>query len=473
MASTRSNTRTNSGRNATATATSASAGNSATATARGGTATATATASTFALRPSIKGKLDFSRKADLKCFEQGSKSVYDEYPMDAPAKESFLLALSLRAQDQEWMTPNKTGVLDINIGGAKYPLCEHYGSLTLRQVTLHVESWFSAQGRESQDDQMIVECLRASLSSEALLKVYQKREKFHVQDTSLGSTRASGVLMLKVVLDESSLTSNATVMKLKKELTVLPELMESLKFDIPKFNDAVLSVQKQLLQYGSDAPELFHQILPAYLSVPESKFKVYMEAKKSGHEDGSLTLDTASLMELARSRYCTQKDQDDWSPTGTGAAGSPEFMALEAKTKKATSEIKALQKKIAALQKGKGKETEKVKPTKVKKDPKFKKKTSWKFQAPRPGDEVNGEYVAEHNGKTFYWCSLATGAKPGTGCNMWTVHRPEDCKGLMGKKQGSGKPKKKSTKSKTDKALAAKTALMSIDSSSDDGYASE
>ena len=98
----------------------------------GGTATATVAATAppaFSLRPSIQGQLDFEKKGDRRVFERGAASVYDEYPMDALNKEGFLLALSLRAQDQDWSNATKTGVLDINVGGAKYNLCEHYGSL--------------------------------------------------------------------------------------------------------------------------------------------------------------------------------------------------------------------------------------------------------------------------------------------------------------------------------------------------------
>ena len=145
---------------------------------------------------------------------------------------------------------------------------------------------------------------------------------------------------------------------------------------------------------------------------------------------------------------------------------------MEQQDKDATTKIKELLKRITALQKKKGGNKDKA--NKAKKDQKFKKNRGWKFQAPRPGDEINGEFIAEHNGKRFHWCSLATGARPGTGCNMWTVHRPEDCKGLWPPTKKTGQPKNKSNKSKAERALAAKTAKMSIDDgSSSDGYATE
>ena len=164
--------------------------------------------------------------------------------------------------------------------------------------------------------------------------------------------------MLKVVLDESSLSLNATVMKLKKELTVLPELMASLNYDIPRFNDAVLSIEQQLTQYGSSAPELFHQVLPAYLSVPEEKFKTYVENKKSGHEDGTFTLTIQSLMDLARARYCTQQDQDDWNlAASVRSSGNPDFVALQARAEKTKKELDKVKKQLATFtdKPGKGK----------------------------------------------------------------------------------------------------------------------
>ena len=433
----------------------------------GGTATATVAATAppaFSLRPSIQGQLDFEKKGDRRVFERGAASVYDEYPMDAHHKEGFLLALSLRAQEQNWSTVAKTGVLDVEVGGTRYNLCEHYGSLTATQIKAYVASWFSSEGRESQDDQMIVECLRASLSKEALLKAYQHREKFTVQDNSLGSPRECGVLMLKVTLDESSLTSNATVMKLKKELNELPELIGTLKYDVPKFNDAVLSVQQQLTQYGSSAPELFHQVLPAYLAIPEPKFKVYMEGKKSAHEDGSLTLSVQSLMELARARYCTQRDQNDWSPEGVGKSGTPEFLALEARVKKAHGEVKRLRQQLTSAKKGKGKGKSPAKKGNPSKRSR-KSNSDWKYVKPHPGDKLaNGQFEQERDGKTFYWCSQKTGAPASRGCNMWTVHKPADCKGLSTSKKPGG------YKKKAVKKLEAKAAALTLSDSESSGY---
>ena len=391
--------------------------------------------------------------------------MYDEYPMDAHHKEGFLLALSLRAQEQNWSTAAKKGVLDIDVGGAKYNLCEHYGSLTTTQIKLYVATWFSSESRESQDDQMIVECLRASLSKEALLKVYQHLEKFKVEDNSLGSTRECGVLMLKVTLDESSLTSNATVMKLKKELNILPELIATLNFDIPKFNDAVLSVQQQLTQYGSSAPELFHQVLPAYLAVPEPKFKVYMEGKKSAHEDGTLTLSVQSLMELARARYCTQRDQDDWSPEGIGKSGTPEFLALEAKVRKAQGEVNRLKQQLTSTKKGRGKNPAKKGTT----SKQGRSNIDWKFVKPHPNDKLsNGQFQQERNGKQWYWCSQKTGAPKLRGCNMWTVHKPHECKGLSSTKKPGGY--KSAAKKKGTKTLEAKTTKVAESDDDSTGY---
>ena len=66
---------------------------------------------------------------------------------------------------------------------------------------------------------MLFEAVINSLSSDGKCKIYNRSEDFH----TLGED--SGILLIKTVLDESGLQTNATVMKEKAVLANLAELM--------------------------------------------------------------------------------------------------------------------------------------------------------------------------------------------------------------------------------------------------------
>ena len=65
--------------------------------------------------------------------------------------------------------------------------------------------------------------------------------------------------------------------------------------------------------------------------------------------------------------------------------------------------------------------------------------TKWKFEAPKAG----GEVTMIRGKKTFHWCSIATGVPTGHGCDMWTVHKPHECKGFTRRADGAAKSGRK------------------------------
>ena len=69
-----------------------------------------------------------------------------------------------------------------------------------------------------------------SLSSEGIAKSYARQTDYHVNGAE------SGLLLVKVILEESGLRTNATVAKYKREIQSLPKLMVALRHHMDKFN---------------------------------------------------------------------------------------------------------------------------------------------------------------------------------------------------------------------------------------------
>ena len=77
----------------------------------------------------------------------------------------------------------------------------------------------------------------------------------------------------------------------------------------------------------------------------------------------------------------------------------------------------------------------------------------WQYLAPFP-NEGKTKKVKNAQGveKTYHWCTKATGAPSGNGCNKWVIHKPKECK-------GTSRPPPPNLKKAVDKRNAAIKAL--------------
>ena len=112
-----------------------------------------------------------------------------------------------RADEMGWTE----GILSItkNIGetneAVEYFL-SNYGTLTLKQVVASEKQYIDGESHFGQDTYMLHKCLMASLASEAKKKILIWSEQYTVGENKM----SSGVALLKIIIRESNLDTNAT-----------------------------------------------------------------------------------------------------------------------------------------------------------------------------------------------------------------------------------------------------------------------
>ena len=371
----------------------------------------------FQRRPIIDGVLDFTDKLHKAIYDEGCKAAYEDYAIDDQGRHAFTTALRFKAKSFGW-GGDETGILDVPTGETddngnpvtKY-LLEHDGEFTLEEVTTWVTSYISQENRASQDDAMLFSCILNSLSSEGKIRVYNRSKDFMVDNSE------SGTLLLKVVLEESGLQTNATVMKAKSDLANLSETMVKLGHNVSKFNDHVLAIMTTLTRNGSNAPDLVHQLFPAYLVCPDKEFTGYIKDKKNSFEEGQALKDT-DLMKFAHYKYKTLVDSDQWEAPDSQ---EEEIMALKCELKQVTSPLTTRNKR-------RRKEKDDIMVTgknQQKKKKKGKKIPEWITTPPPKG----GPYSKTVDGKVYHFCCKENGAPKGAGCNKWVRHKPSGCQG--------------------------------------------
>ena len=379
----------------------------------------------------IQGLLDYTRSEHVKIYKSGIKAV-SEHAFDCETEGLYQFLVRDRADEMGWTD----GILGITINGGEEgereeDFMDNYGTLTLEQVVESELQYIDDEGRLAQDTYMLYKCLMASLTDEAKRKVSIWSNQYRIGDDS----QVSGVALLKIIIRESHLDTNATTNQIRTKLSGLDTYITTIDSDIGRFNQYVKLLVQSLTARNQTTNNLLINLFKGYGAVSDEVFRAWLLRKQDDHEEGEeLTPD--KLMQAAKNKYDTMVEKGIWNaPTN-----EEKIVALEAKLE---STVKNLSKKVSAelgknKKRGGKQKSEEAKRKKggAKSDEPHPKK----WPAPKAGDKKEKQY----NGNMWHWCGKETGGK----CEMWRAHKAQDCKGLS---QASGEKRKQVTDSSTPK----------------------
>jgi hypothetical protein len=389
----------------------------------------------FALTPAIAipGVIDYSQREGQKLYGNATyKLDEDPYDCQADGLYQFLATLHLRAQEFGWNDPIN-GILQIpeDANDPNSPttyLIDNYGQVPLVTIREFETSYLQLGCRPAQDTIMLFKCLMNSISKEAKNKILIWRNQYSVNGYS------SGNLLLKIIIRESHLDTNATTSSIRTKLSRLDTYIVTIASDITKFNGYVRYLIDSLAARGETSNDLLTNLFKGYGAATDKVFVEYISRKLEKYEEGIDTTADA-LMEQANSKYKLMKEQGSWN-----APSEQEEKILALMT-----EVKNLKrfKKKEPSGKREAKPFDKSKSSNKKKAP---EKPSWLTVEPSKEDLTKPK---EWNGKTWHWCSPKTGGKC---AGNYRMHKPSDCEGkahqFAGKKEGE--PKRKASTPATD-----------------------
>ena len=410
----------------------------------------------FAFAPAlaIPGLLDYSKSEHVKIFRGAIKPV-SETPFDCEADglHQFLRDVHDRADEMGWTK----GILRIGAeenededDNARENLIDHYGSITLERIIETEEVNVVNQGREAQDTYMLYKCLMASLTADARKKVTIWSSQYRIGDGD--DTTCGGVALLKIIIRESHLDTNATTNQIRTKLSNLDAYILTIDSDIGRFNQYVKILIQSLTARNQTTSDLLINLFKGYGAVSDEVFRAWLLRKQDDHEEGE-ELTSDELMLAAKNKFDTMKEKGIWNaPTA-----EEKIIALEAKF---DSTVKSLNKKVSFERNKKGgsggkKHTDEggKKGGDSKKDNDHPKK----WPAPKSGDKKEASF----KGHTWYWCGKDTGGK----CEKWRAHKPKECKGIAesGKKRDGESSKKGDKKHLAKKLKVAKAYIARIE----------
>ena len=272
-------------------------------------------------------------------------------------------SLEERASEYAWNDPE--GILWVRPRPNTQPIniLRNYGSISLETIRDHELTYWNSGNRASQDDRMLYECIMNSLSTQGKSKIQVNSDEYQFGNPKV----PSGLCLLKVVVRESYLDSNATAGMIREQLSTLDLFMPSVSNDITRFNSHVKMLVNALHARGQRTLDLLTYLFTVYVVCNDQEFVKYIRDLQTDHEMGTITMSSRVLMAQAEKKYKILVTTKRWeAPT----AMDEKLIAMQAR-------LSSLQQKLDAKTKRKreskneGPKEKKVKTGKKNKKPEW------------------------------------------------------------------------------------------------------
>jgi hypothetical protein len=167
-----------------------------------------------------------------------------------------------------------------------------------------------------------------SLSRTGRNKITSFRNQYTINGTPVS------ILLLKVIVCESHIDTNATTTYIQDQLSRLDEFLPLIDYDIGKMNLRVQSLIEALNARGETTTDLLTNLFKGYKAAKDEKFVEYIEKKEEYYEEGN-DLGANELMSLAKTKWSIRKQKHLWN---TPSKQEEKILALKAKVKKLESQ---------------------------------------------------------------------------------------------------------------------------------------
>jgi hypothetical protein len=395
----------------------------------------------FSKSPGIRranDDLDMTVEADQKFYKEATSSFTKKnelFDLTSARLMPYLERLSERCSEYGWNEPI-TGITYIpedplDAASEADNLLTNYGQISLERIRAFEETYLHLPVRAANDSDMLYKCQIKSLTEVAISKLRLVKHLFYVNG------EPSGNLLLRVIIQKSSLDSNASTSIIRNKLAKLHLYMPQVKSNIKEFNEYVQELLAGLAVRGETTDDLLVHLFAAYQEVSDHTFRKFAADEEVKYEQG-VPMTPEGLMAVMLARWETLTDKDVWNAPSHEEEQlmvmRTELAALKAdkRTGGKANLLKKLKEKVELAKKKKNNPKYKGKS--------FKEDPEWLTNSEKPSPLTK---IMNHRNKAWHWCSPETGGKCG---GRWRVHKPSECKGLVARgEKAAGKDESKSS----------------------------
>lgn len=358
------------------------------------------------------GDIDLSSKTGKSLWDEGIKPLENKFSGNGRDLVRFLADITNRAKKCKWQTL-------LIIKGKN--LLTQYGEITMQDVLSdkavrdQIIPTTLAEARPKMNALMMFHFIYDSLGATPQKKL----------STKLGAMDQDGPLLLKIVLDQTFVATQASTFAIKERFYELS--LKKYKWNVQSMNQDVREKLADLIAAGSasDETDTMISLFRAYKTATNEEFLHAIDYWKNEWNSGALKT-AEELMDRADKKFVELRDLGTW---GKRSEKDDQIIAL-------TTQVEALKKGGSGRNSSEGDGKSQGNANK-------KNGPRWKYdRSLSSGNEI------KKNGKSYKWC---TG--PGhNGIGMWVAHEPGQCtKSHHGSNRGHAKEKFPGSKTTYDR----------------------
>jgi hypothetical protein len=348
-------------------------------------------------------------------------------------------------------------------------LTQQFADLSMDEVRTHAQIYQNKSSREAQNSEMLIHCLKASISRTVYNKVYLQRSKYIIYRDKTHEPIEDGVCFLKTIIDNYHSNTRSSTKQIRKQMAQLNYYMRNVaKGDVSKLCEHTRELSYELNAAGETTNDLLANLIEALKEAPDTNFQrwlgnqvdLWSMRKIDWKEDGS------DLMEDAETYYLEAINTHKWGKRAHKQEVQYAFEAVESEVEteveKEKSKVQSYEDTIKALT-TQLQEYATAYTAKWSGSPQenLDKKWAWKRTPPKAGEPSCKKVHADGKSKTYYWCPYH---------NQWTIHTPAECRKVkIRKRENKNKKVHKKTSNFKEKkqayiqAKAAYKACMNND----------
>jgi hypothetical protein len=375
--------------------------------------------------------LDYTTTQSIKFYNKGCEKLPGE-AFNGKLLLTWLIQVQDKAKMYTW-----TPILTIN---GKL-LTKQFSELTMEEVRAHAQKYQDKSSREAQNSEMLIQCLKASISRTVYNKVYLQLSKYIIYRKRTMEPIEDGVCFLKTIIDNYHSNTRSSTKQIRKQLAQLHYYMRNVaKGDVSKLCEHTRELTYELNAAGETTNDLLANLIEALKEAPDSNFQrwlgnqvdLWSMRKIDWKEDGSDLMDDAEIY------YQEAINTHKW---GKKAHRQEVQYAFEAVESEVETEVEKEKTKVQSYE-----DTIKALTTQLQEyataytakwselsQENLDKKWAWKRTPPKVGEPSCKKVHADGKSKTYYWCPYH---------NQWTIHTPAECRKVKARKRDNNKGKK-------------------------------
>ena len=208
--------------------------------------------------------INYKSRSGLKIHETATKALPIEFDLDCGNLRVFLEHLEARAIEMNWVNT----LFRVTHNATQYEILNQYGLIPKIAYQAHATNYSHANTRQTQDSANLYSCLKKSLTTKAHKDLMAEKDTYVVPPPP-GSPLLpfhDGILFLKLIIDQATIVTNASISVIVGKLMRLEDYMTEYNSDIKNFNTFVNNELRNFranCQTEFDPQVLYQQLVKA------------------------------------------------------------------------------------------------------------------------------------------------------------------------------------------------------------------